>query len=70
MKTTQPGMAKCQTIVRKEFRDLPGLHLTKPQIQRLCGLEPAACDALLAELVEQHFLKRMQRGVYGRADMN
>jgi len=55
-------------IVRGEFREMPGLQLTKPQVRRLWGLDPATCDALLDALVGGKVLKRTQSGAYARAD--
>ena len=68
MKTTQARMKDWLSIVRGEFCEMPGLQLTKPQIQRLLGIELATCDALVDELVDQNFLKLTQRGAYGRVD--
>ena len=68
MKSTQTRMRDWLSIVRGEFCEMPGLQLTKPQIQRMWGVEPATCDALVDELVNQNFLKLTQRGAYGRVD--
>ena len=70
MKTTQARMRDWLTIVRGEFCEMPGLQLTKPQIQKMWGVEPDICDALVTELVDQHFLKLTQRGAYGRVDIH
>jgi len=41
------------TLIRSEYREMPDLHLTPAQMQRLWGLGPDTCaevvDALLAE---------------------
>ena len=55
-------------LIRAEYLESPGLHLTKPQVQRLWGLDPVTCDALLEELVHVKFLKRTHRDAYARAD--
>jgi hypothetical protein len=55
-------------IIRGEFQDFPGLHLTKPQFQRLWGLDPPTCDVLLTTLINGHFLERTSNGTYARAD--
>jgi hypothetical protein len=55
-------------IIRGEFQEIPGLHLTKPQIQRLWGLDTVMCDALLDALVSVRFLKRTAKGGYARVD--
>jgi hypothetical protein len=55
-------------IVRGEFQEIPGLLLTKAQVQRLWGLDVPTCDALLRVLVDRRFLKRTHNGMYARAD--
>ena len=54
--------------VHKEFQEMPGLHLTKRQVQRFWGVDASTCDALLAELVSLRFLKRTHTGAYARVD--
>ena len=39
-------------LIQGEYLESPGLNLTKPQVQRLWGLDPLTCDALLDELVD------------------
>ena len=51
-------------MVQAEYRDMPGLHLTKTQIQRLWHLDATACDAVLDTLVSQGFLRKTSRGAY------
>ncbi len=51
-------------LVRAEYLEMPGLHLTKPQIRRLWGLEDGVCDALLQQLLATHFLRRTERDAY------
>lgn len=54
-------------LVRSEFLEMPGLCLTKPQAQRLWGLDPVICEALLEALVDAKFLWRTKDGLYLRA---
>ena len=54
--------------IRSEYLEIPGLHLTRPQVQRLWGLDPIGCDALLETLIEANFLKRTDGAQYVRAD--
>jgi hypothetical protein len=56
------------SIIRSEYLEIPGLHLTKKQVQRLWGLDAVMCDALLEELVDVRFLRRTHAGAYVRAD--
>lgn len=53
-------------IVRGEYQEIPGLHLTKLQARRLWGLDEPTCDALLSALVAEHFLKETATGQYAR----
>ena len=57
-------------LIQAEYREMPGLSLTKPQMQRLWGLDRATCEALLARLEQTRFLKRTARDGYVRADLN
>ena len=55
-------------LIRAEYLESPGLHLTKPQVQRLCGLDDVTSEALVAALVDVKFLKCTSQGAYVRAD--
>ena len=37
-------------LIRGEYHEIPGLHLTKPQVQRLWNLDAITCDAVLEAL--------------------
>ena len=39
-------------LIRAEYLEIPGLCLTKPQVQRLWGLDPVTSEALPAALVD------------------
>ena len=66
MTTTEPSVMEWSQIVRGEFQEMPGLHLTKPQAQRLWGLDATTCESLLESLVAAKFLKRTPHGQYAR----
>lgn len=51
-------------LVQAEYLEMPGLQLTRPQMQRLWGLEERTCDDLLAQLVAMHFLRRTEHDRY------
>jgi hypothetical protein len=53
------------TRIRAEYLEMPGLRLTIPQAQRLCGGERASCKEALDRLVEQRFLYQ-DDGAYAR----
>ena len=55
-------------LIRCEYLEIPGLCLTKPQVQRLWGLDPLTSETLLAALVDVKFLRRTRQGAYVRAD--
>src|ERR1700740_374034 len=44
--------------VRSEFLEMPGLHLTPAQAQRLWGLEGELCRAVIDALVAEAVLRR------------
>ena len=54
-------------LIRAEYLEMPGLQLTKPQIQRLWRLEPPMCDALVERLVAAEFLEKTNREAYALA---
>ncbi len=55
-------------IIRAEYLEVPGLHLTKAQIRRLWGLDMETCDRLLDALIECRFLRRTKTDCYARRD--
>jgi hypothetical protein len=52
--------------IRAEYTEMPGLSLKPEQVQRLCGVDRAVCEAALAMLVESGFLSMRPDGAYGR----
>jgi len=57
-------------LIRGEYIESPGLRLTRPQVQRLWGLEPKVCEALLNALTDAGFLRRTSDDVYVRVGGN
>ena len=55
-------------IVRAEYEEMPGLCLTRPQVQRLLGLDARTCETLLEALVQAQVLRRTSDDAYVRAD--
>jgi hypothetical protein len=53
--------------VRSEYLEMPGMRLTPRQLQRLCGIGPSLCDAVLESMVESRFLAIRPDGTYVRA---
>lgn len=49
-----------------EYFEMPGLHLTCAQAQRLWGIDAHLCQCLMDTLVELGFLCRTKDGAYWR----
>ena len=45
---------------------MPGLSLTRDQVERLCGIERAACQLVLDTLIARKFLRLNAAGRYVR----
>jgi hypothetical protein len=56
-------------LIRSEYAEMPGLHLSRHQAQRLWGLDGPRCQALLDALESAHYLKRTHNDAYVRADL-
>lgn len=54
--------------IRAEYLEMPGLCLTRRQVQRLCLLEAGACDAAVDQLVISGFLRRRSDDTFVRAE--
>lgn len=57
-------------LIRAEYLEIPGLCLTKPQVQRRWGLDPVTSEALLSALVDVKFLRRTRQHAYVRAEID
>jgi hypothetical protein len=55
-------------LIQSEYYEMPGLHLTKPQVQRLWGLDREGCELVLDTLEAKNFLRRTRTNAYVRAD--
>jgi hypothetical protein len=49
-------------LIQAEYREVPGLNLTRPQMRRLWSLDEMVCDALVDALVASSVLKPSVRG--------
>jgi hypothetical protein len=54
-------------LIQAEYREMPGLQLTKPQVRRLWGLDPQTCDRVLDVLVTSAVLKKTTHETYALA---
>ena len=53
--------------VREQYREMPGLTLTKAHAMLLFGVAPSVCAAMLRALVMENFLSRTGEGVFVRS---
>lgn len=63
-----PSFENLLQRIQGEFLEMPGLRLTPAQAQRLWNLDALVCEALLAALVDAHFLVRTGAGAFLRGD--
>ncbi|HZP47306.1 MAG TPA: hypothetical protein VFB07_02145 [Vicinamibacterales bacterium] len=69
MTTTRTAtIADWLDLVRAEYHEIPGLHLTERQMRRLWGFDEPTCEKLLASLIHGRVLRRTLNGAYVRAD--
>jgi len=60
--------ASALRVIRSEFTEMPGMHLSLAQAVRLWAMAPAACKQALDLLVRSGFLIFDARDGYSRAD--
>lgn len=53
--------------IQAEYRDMPGLSLTRAQACRVWQIDDLRCTAILEALVQARFLARTRTGRYVRA---
>jgi hypothetical protein len=51
-------------LICAEYREMPGLCLTKPQVRRLWNLDVITTEAVLQRLETSGFLRRTRAGAY------
>lgn len=54
---SNPELIEWTARIEAEYREMPGLRLTMPQMQRLWGLDLDACAELVAVLVARGVLR-------------
>ena len=64
MVSVQPRVERFLELVQTEYREMPGLQLTKPQMRRFLGVDVVTCDVVLERLERQRFLRRTSRDAY------
>ena len=56
-------------LIQSEFAEMPGLHLSKRQAQRMWNLDARSTDVIFGALEASSFLRRMPNDMYIRADV-
>jgi hypothetical protein len=51
-------------LIQAEYREIPGLRLTRQQMQRLWGLDEHTCAEVLDALTASRFLAKTHRDAY------
>ena len=69
MRTADTHITGWLQLIRAEYLEIPGLSLTKPQVQRLWGLDDVTTEAVLATLVDVKFLRCTRHHAYVRSDV-
>jgi hypothetical protein len=64
MTSEQKTTTEWTRLIEAEYLEMPGLHLTKPQVRRLWGLDPQTCETVLSELIDEEILKKTPEGTY------
>ncbi len=64
MVSMQPRVDRFLELVQTEYREMPGLQLTKPQMRRFLGVDVVTCDTVVDILERQKFLRRTPRDAY------
>jgi hypothetical protein len=69
MVTDRAELQDWSRLIRGEYEELADLQLTQSQVEDLWGLDTAAANALLTELVSAGVLRKTHAGAYVRADV-
>jgi hypothetical protein len=62
------ALSKWISVIKGEYREMPGLQLTKSQVRRMWGLEESDCERVLEALQATDFLRVTASGFYVLAD--
>jgi len=66
MVSPQARVDRWVEMIHAEYREMPGLQLTKPQVRRMWSLDVLTCDAVLETLEREQFLRRTPQQAYVR----
>lgn len=64
MPAEQPIAPQWLCRITAEYNEMPGLSLSKPQMQRLFGLDERVCEALVDAPVAARVLRRTVRDTH------
>jgi hypothetical protein len=64
MGSLKPRVERIIEMVHTEYREMPGLHLTKPQMRRLLDVDVETCDLVLEQLEQRKVLRRTPKDAY------
>jgi len=59
-----PTLAHWTQLIRTEYLEMPGLHLTPAQVRRLWSLDDTTVEGVLTALVAAGFLRCTSSGAY------
>ena len=65
-----PSIQQLVTLIWSEYLEIPRLHLTRAQMERLWAIDPATTDVVLRILVNAHFLAETSQHAYVRAGVD
>lgn len=68
MTRTQTDTTDWLRLIRAEYIEMPGLCLTKPQVERLWGLDAVTSETLLEALITARFLRKTAGEQFVRTD--
>ena len=68
--TTTHSVDFWRELIHAEYAEMPGLHLTKPQVRRLWGLDETTADVVLSVLEDEKFLRRNSDDIYVRVGVD
>ena len=59
-----PDIPEWLTRIEAEYREMPGLQLTEPQMRRLWGLDGTTCALIIAALLGSGVLAETPKHAY------
>ncbi len=66
MRSLDTSVERYLKIVQSEYREMPGLQLTKRQLQRFLGIDVRTCETVVTILERERFLRRTPKDQYVR----